>query len=113
MVKNMKRNALGLLEVEGYSVALAVMDKACKSADIKIIAMDCNNPTAGNNAFIPLVVQVKFTGSISDVKAALDIAKETAVKYIPEEAIVAECITSYSEELEKLLLAGKVKNKQL
>ncbi|MCM0649233.1 BMC domain-containing protein [Clostridium swellfunianum] len=104
--------ALGLLEVQGYSVALAAMDKACKAANIKILAMDCNNPKAGDNAFIPVVVQVKFVGDISDVKTALEVAKEAALRYIPEEEIVIHCITSYSEELEKLLHTGKVKCKQ-
>jgi microcompartment protein CcmL/EutN len=107
----MKDKALGLLEVQGYSVALAAMDKACKSADIKILAMDCNNPKAGDNAFIPVVIQVKFVGGISDVKTALEVAKEAALAYIPEEDIVEHCIASYSEDLEKLLHTGKVKCK--
>lgn len=107
----MKDRALGLLEVQGYSVALAAMDKACKAADIKILAMDCNNPKAGDNAFIPVVVQVKFVGGVSDVKAALEVARDAALVYIPENEIVTHCIASYSEELEKLLQTGKVKQK--
>lgn len=107
----MNRKALGLLEVQGYSVALAVMDKACKAADIKILAMDCNNPKAGDKAFIPVVVQVKFIGNITDVKIALEVAKEAALEYIPKEEIVTVCISSYSEELEPLLHIGKVKVK--
>lgn len=109
----MKDKALGLLEVQGYSVALAVMDKACKAANIKILAMDCNNPKMGDNAYIPVVVQVKFVGSVSDVKAALEVAKEAALEYIPSEEIVTHCISSYSDELEVLLHTGKVKNKQI
>jgi microcompartment protein CcmL/EutN len=107
----MKRKALGLLEVQGYSVALAVMDKACKAADINILAMDCNNPKAGDNAYIPVVVQVKFTGNVTDVQIALEVAKEAALEYIPSEEIVTACISSYSEELEPLLHVGKVKRK--
>ncbi|GIM29797.1 hypothetical protein CPJCM30710_24630 [Clostridium polyendosporum] len=109
----MKKKALGLLEVQGYSVALAVMDKACKSADIEIKAIDCNNPKAGDNAHIPVVVQVKFVGSVSDVKVALEVAREAALKYIPNEEIVTRCIASCHEELEILLNVGKVKNKQI
>jgi microcompartment protein CcmL/EutN len=104
----MNRKALGLLEVQGYSIALAVMDKACKEADINILAMDCNNPKAGDNAHIPVVVQVKFTGNVTDVQIALEVAKEAALEYIPSEEIVTACITSYSEELEPLLHVGKV-----
>lgn len=109
----MENKSLGLLEVQGYSVALAVMDKACKAANIKILAMDCNNPKAGDNAFIPVVVQVKFVGSVSDVKVALEVAKEAALSYLREEDIVTRCIASYSDELEELLCSGKVKNKQV
>jgi len=107
----MNKKALGLLEVQGYSVALAVMDKACKSANIEIKSIDCNNPKAGDKAKIPLVVQVKFVGSISDVKVALEIAKEAALEYIPSEDIAISFIALYDEELEKLLQVGKVKKK--
>jgi len=103
--------ALGLLEVQGYSVALAAMDKACKNADIHIEGMDCNNPTLGDSAPIPVVIQVKFTGSISDVKIALEVAKEEASKYIDEKDILTHFIPSASEELRKLLPLGKVKVK--
>lgn len=109
----MKDKALGLLEVQGYSVALAVMDKACKAADIKIKAMDCNNPKAGDKAYIPVVVQVKFVGSVSDVNCALEVAREAALKYIPNEEILTRCIACYDDELEYLLNIGKVKNKQI
>lgn len=109
----MKENALGLLEVLGYSVALAVMDKACKSSHIKIKSIDCSNPRSGDSALIPVVVQVKFTGTVSDVKVALDTAREAAIKYIPEEEIVTSFIGSYHEDLEPLLKVGKVKNKQI
>ncbi len=107
----MKNKALGLLEVQGYSVALAVMDKACKAADIEIKAMDCNNPKQGDNAFIPVVVQVKFTGSVSDVKIALEVAREAALQYISSEDIVTGIIPSYDEGLVKILPLGKVKIK--
>lgn len=109
----MKNKALGLLEVQGYSVALAVMDKACKAADIEIKSMDCNNPKAGDKAYIPVVVQVKFIGSVSDVKVALEVARETAVHYISSDEIVTRCIPCYDDELEKILNIGKVKNKQI
>lgn len=109
----MKYKALGLLEVQGYSVALAVMDKACKAADIKIKSMDCNNPKAGDKAYIPVVIQIKFVGSVSDVKVALEVAKEAALEYIPSEEIVSKCIACYDDKLEALLNIGKVKNKQI
>lgn len=104
----MKNQALGLLEVQGYSVALACMNEACKGSDIKILSMDCNNPIEGDNAQIPVVVQVRFEGSVCDVKNALDIARDEARKYIDDNSILSRCITSYSNEMEKMLTTGKV-----
>ncbi|MBU9714219.1 BMC domain-containing protein [Evansella tamaricis] len=101
--------AIGFLEVQGYSVALAAMDQACKAADITIEGMDCNNPAQGDHAPIPVVVQVKFTGSVSDVKVALEVAKGEAKKHIPEEDILTHLIPSALKGLEKLLPLGKVK----
>lgn len=109
----MDKKALGLLEVQGYSVALAAMDKACKSANIKIMAMDCNNPKAGDGAFIPVVVQVKFVGTVSDVNVALEVAREVAGQYIPREEILTSCIPYYHEDLQGILNVGKVRKKQI
>lgn len=107
----MEGQALGLLEVQGYSVALAAMNQACKAANIVIHGMDCNNPAAGDAAFIPVLVQVKFSGSISDVQVALETAKRAACQYISEELVLTSCIPSMSKELEPLLAIGKVKQK--
>ncbi|SER41653.1 BMC domain-containing protein [Gracilibacillus ureilyticus] len=102
-------NAVGLLEVLGYSVALAAMDQACKAADVKIEAMDCNNPASGDQASIPVVIQVKFTGNVSDVRIALDVARTEAGKYITDDEIVTRLISHQAPGLEKLLATGKVK----
>lgn len=101
--------AAGLLEVQGFSVAMTAMDKACKAADIVIEGMDCNNPASGDDAPIPVVVQVKFTGKISDVEVALEAAKREARLHISEEDILTHLIPSSPEGLEKLLSGGKVK----
>ncbi|MFC4403496.1 BMC domain-containing protein [Gracilibacillus xinjiangensis] len=101
--------AVGLLEVLGYSVALAAMDQACKAAEVRIEAMDCNNPSSGDKASIPVVIQVKFTGNISDVRIALDVARQEACKYIADEEIVTKLISNYAPGLENLLGIGKVK----
>lgn len=103
--------ALGFFEVLGYSVALASMDKACKCANIKIEGIDCNNPVLGDKADIPLNVQVKISGNISDVKVALDEAKKFAMNYIDEKDILIHCIPSSLDELNKFLSIGKVKIK--
>lgn len=101
-------DAVGLLEVLGFSVALAAMDQACKIADVHIVGIDCNNPNAGDDASIPVVVQVKFTGNNSDVKIALEVAEREAQKYIESKDIFTSYIPRQAPGLEKLLSIGKV-----
>lgn len=103
--------AVGFLEVQGYSVALAAMDKACKAADVTIEGMDCNNPLLGDAAPIPVVIQVKFSGKIDEVKVALEVAKEAAKQFIDEKDVLTHLISSASPDLQKLLLLGKVSKK--
>ncbi|RXJ04171.1 BMC domain-containing protein [Anaerobacillus alkaliphilus] len=103
--------AIGFLEVQGYSVALAAMDKACKAATITIQGIDSNNPSTGDAAPIPVVIQVKFTGSISDVKVALEVARLEACRHIAEEDVSTHFIPSGFSGLEKLLKSGKVRPK--
>lgn len=107
----MSRMAIGLVEVQGYSVALAVMDQACKAAAITIVGMDCNNPVYERQSLIPVMIQVKFTGTVSDVRVALEAARETAVQLLGESEMSFRLIPSGSEGLEPLLSAGKVRSK--
>lgn len=103
--------AVGLLEVQGYSVAMAAMDKACKGADVTIEGIDCNNPVLGDAAPIPVVVQVKFSGKIDEVKVALEVAGEAAKQLINEADVLTRLISSASDDLQKLLPLGKVSKK--
>lgn len=105
------RRAIGMLEVLGFSVALAAIDRACKVADIQIEGIECNNPRQGEQAQIPVVIQVKFTGTVEDVKIALEVARKEAEKYIASEDILTHCIPSSLDDLDKLLPIGKVKRK--
>lgn len=107
----MSNKALGLLEVEGYSVALASLDAASKAANIEVIGIDCNNPIKGDKAQIPVVVQVRIIGNIEDVKMGLEIARNKASEYIDNEEIKTHCISSYSDDIAKILSLGKVKEK--
>ena len=107
----MSNKALGLLEVEGYSVALASLDAASKVANIEVIGIDCNNPIKGDKAQIPVVVQVRIIGNIEDVKMGLEIARNKASEYIDNEEIKTHCISSYSDDIAKILSLGKVKEK--
>lgn len=105
------RKAIGLLEVQGFSVALAAIDKACKAAEITIEGMDCNNPISGDRADIPVVVQVKISGDVADIKVALEVAKQAASAYIPETDILIHLIPAAAKGLQQLLIDGKVAKK--
>lgn len=104
----MAGNALGLIEVQGYSTALAVGDAMCKNASVQIQAMDCNNPVKGAEAEIPLTVQIKITGEISHVKEALEVGRNTAKKYNSEEDILTHCISKTFKEIEPLITIGRL-----
>jgi microcompartment protein CcmL/EutN len=104
--------AVGFLEVAGYSVALDAMDKACKTADIKILGIDTINPK-DTKAHIPLTVQVKFKGTVSDVKVAIEAAREVALKYITPGEITTHVIEGPYNGVDKLAEIGKVKVKTL
>lgn len=72
--------AIGFLECAGYGAVIYAMDKACKTADIKILGIDTINPK-DTTAFIPLTVQVKFEGEISAVKEAAKAAERAALEF--------------------------------
>lgn len=100
--------AIGFLEVAGYGAALYAMDKACKATDIKILGIDTINPK-DSSANIPLTVQVKFEGSVSDVTIAAEIAKEAALKFNEEHEIITSVIENPYEGTAKLGIISKVK----
>lgn len=102
--------AIGFLECAGYGALLYAMDKACKAADIKILGVDTINPK-DTSAFIPLTAQVKFEGSISDVKEAIDVARQAALKFNDEKEIITSIIELPYDGVDKLARITKVKFK--
>ena len=104
----MANKAIGFLECAGFGAAMYAMDKACKAADIKILGMDTINPK-DTSAFIPLTTQVKFEGSISDVKAAVEIAYEAALELNSENEVLVSIIENPYDGTRKLGNISKVK----
>lgn len=102
--------AIGFLECAGYGALLYAMDKACKAADIIILGIDTINPK-DTSAFIPLTTQVKFEGSISDVKVAIEVAKEAALRFNEEKEVITSMIEQPYEGVDKLARITKVKFK--
>jgi ethanolamine utilization protein EutM len=100
--------AIGFLECAGYGALLYAMDKACKAADIKILGVDTINPK-DSSAFIPLTAQVKFEGKISDVKVAIEVAKDAALKFNDEKEIITAIIERPYDGVDKLAKISKVK----
>ncbi len=100
--------AIGFLECAGYGAVLYAMDKACKTAAIKILGIDTINPK-DTSAFIPLTAQVKFEGSISDVKAALVAAREAALRFNDESEVITAIIENPYDGVDKLAEISKVK----
>ena len=103
--------ALGMLEVQGFSVAIAAADHAVKHADVRIEGIDCNNPAAGETTEIPLVVQVKITGEVANVEMALEAARTKALTFLSEDAVHTTLIAKVDDRLKGLLTNGKVKKK--
>lgn len=103
--------AIGFLECAGYGALLYAMDKACKAADIKILGIDTINPK-DTSSFIPLTAQVKFEGSISDVKVATEVAREAALRFNDEKDIITAMIDLPYDGVDQLARITKVKFKK-
>lgn len=71
-------DALGLVEMYGFSTAVVAADAAAKAANVKIVALDNSKPANGDEAIVPLVMIVKMEGSVSSVKAGVEAAKAIA-----------------------------------
>lgn len=90
--------ALGMIEVYGFSTAVSVADAAAKAADVKIIAFDRNRPFG--KFPVPLIMEVKLTGNVAAVKAAVEAAKKIAKD--KHRYIVSHVIANPGNGVEKL-----------
>ena len=83
--------AVGLLEVYGLVCAFMAADAGCKAADVRLETFDKNKPANADALPVPLLVTVKFRGSIAAVEAAMEAAEVTAksVSGIVQKHIIA------------------------
>ena len=72
--------ALGLLEVFGLTTALVAADAACKAGNVKIVTFDKNKPANADKLEVPLLIVIKFEGTVSDVEMAIDAGIRAANK---------------------------------
>ena len=93
--------AVGLLEVYGLVAAFVAGDAGCKAADVTMETFDKNKPANADKLPVPLLVTVKFRGSISAVRAPMDAAKLAAegVTGVASEYV----IPAPEDDVEKLL----------
>ena len=76
-----KNEAVGILEVYGLTCAFLAADSGCKAANVWLEDFDRNKPANAENLPVPLLVTIKFRGSVADVTAAVDAAEETAKQH--------------------------------
>ena len=102
-------NAVGMIEVFGLVAAFVAGDAGCKAANVTIETFDRNKPANADSLPVPLIVMVKFRGSIEDVKAAVEAAEAAANKV--SGVITKHVIANPEKDTEKMLaLNGLDKN---
>ena len=71
-------NATGILEVFGLVSAFVACDAGCKAADVTVENFDKNKPGNADALEVPLIVAIKFRGTVDAVEAAMAAAKQAA-----------------------------------
>jgi microcompartment protein CcmL/EutN len=72
--------AVGILEVYGLATAFVAADAGCKAANVRLDVFDKNKPANADSLPVPLLVCVKYRGSVTDVTAAVEAGIEAAEK---------------------------------
>ena len=94
-------DAVGILEVYGLATAFAAGDAGCKAANVRLEVFDKNKPANADSLPVPLIVAIKFRGSVEDVKAAVEAAAEAAAKV--SGVLTRHIIANTEESTEKML----------
>lgn len=70
--------ATGIIEVYGLVAAFVACDAGCKAANVTVENFDKNKPANADALPVPLIVTLKFRGTVDNVTAAVEAAKEAA-----------------------------------
>ena len=70
--------AVGILEVYGLVAAFVACDAGCKAADVTVENFDKNKPGNADALPVPLIVLIKFRGTVDNVTAAVEAAANAA-----------------------------------
>ena len=81
MAKRENQEAVGLLEVFGLVCAFLAADAGCKAANVHLEVFDKNKPGNADALPVPLLVTVKFRGSVADVEEAMKAAEAVAAAH--------------------------------
>ena len=95
------QEAVGMIEVFGLATAFAAADAGCKAANVRLETFDKNKPGNADELPVPLIVMVKFRGSVSDVSAAMEAAKTKAESLAG--VVVAHQIARPEDDTDKML----------
>ncbi len=93
--------ATGIVEVYGLVAGFVACDAGCKAANVTVETFDKNKPGNPDGLDVPLIVAVKFRGSISDVEAAVEAAKLAAERV--SGVVTSHILTSTEPSTEPML----------
>ena len=74
----MDERAVGFLEVYGLVCAFMAADAGCKAANVTLDPFDKNKPANADSLPVPLLVTIKFRGTVDDVTAAVEAGRQVA-----------------------------------
>ena len=92
--------ATGILEVFGLVTAFVACDAGCKAADVTVENFDKNKPGNADELEVPLIVAIKFRGSVDAVEAAM--AAKLAAEGVSG-VVTSHVITRTEEQTEPML----------
>lgn len=93
--------SVGIIEVYGLAAAFVACDAGCKAANVTVENFDKNKPGNPDELEVPLIVAVKFRGSVADVRAAVEAAEQAANGV--SGVVCKHIIPSAEESTEKML----------
>ena len=93
--------SLGIVEVFGLCAAFAACDAGCKAANVMVEKFDKNKPANADKLPVPLLVAVKFRGSVTDVTAAVEAAMAAAEQV--SGVVSHHIIPNVEEDTERML----------
>ncbi|MBQ8648729.1 MAG: BMC domain-containing protein [Clostridia bacterium] len=93
--------ATGIVEVFGLVTAFVACDAGCKAANVTVETFDKNKPGNADELEVPLIVAIKFRGSVTDVEAAVEAAKLAAERV--SGVVTSHILTSTEPDTEPML----------